>query len=77
MLEVNAEASGGQLRVELCDVRSEVLEGFSKGACAPITGDSLRESVRWSGKTIADVRGPVKLRLCLERAKVYSFTFRE
>jgi len=76
-LEVNAEASGGQLRVELCDVRGEVLEGFSKGACAPITGDSLRESVRWSGKTIADVRGPVKLRLCLDRAKVYSFTFRE
>jgi hypothetical protein len=73
-LEVNTDARDGQVRVEVCDAEGEVLDGFTKEACGPLTGDVMHGPVGWDGKGIGDVRGPVKLRFCLDRANVYSFT---
>ena len=35
-LEVNADAAGGQLQVELCRPDGRVLEGFSRADCLPL-----------------------------------------
>ncbi|MDE0042319.1 MAG: hypothetical protein OXT74_09805, partial [Candidatus Poribacteria bacterium] len=75
-LEVNADAEGGQVRVELCGADGRVLDGFSREDCLPLSGDELRWQVKWRAGDISRVEGDVKLRFLLDRSKLYSFTFR-
>ncbi len=74
-LEVNADASGGQLSAELCDAEGGVLNGFSKDECVPLNSDELRWQLKWKKGDFAKVKDAVKLRFILNGAKVYSFTF--
>ena len=76
-LEVNADARGGQVRVELCGVDGRVMDGFSREDCLPIRSDELRRRVGWRAADISTIHGDVKLRFVLNRSKLYSFTFRE
>ena len=76
-LEVNADAEGGQVRVELCEPDGRVLDGFSREDCLPLRSDELRWQVRWKAADISTIHGDVKLRFVLNRSKLYSFTFRE
>jgi hypothetical protein len=46
-IEVNADASAGELRVELLDADGKRVRGFSYDDALPIKGDSLRHSARW------------------------------
>ena len=74
-LEVNADAAGGQLRVELCGADGRVLGGYSRTDCVPLQTDDLHWQVRWknAGATIEDA---VQLRFFLNQCKLYSFTLR-
>ena len=75
-LLVNAAASG-TLRVEILDSSGSPVSGHTKSDCDPISGDSLRHTVKWSRESgLTSLQGkPIKLRFHLKNAKLYSFFF--
>ena len=73
-LFVNADARGGELRVEVLDAGGSVIAPFSRAACAPITRDGTRQMVRWSSGSLAGVAGrDVRFRFSLSRGRLYAF----
>lgn len=78
-LEMNISTSAaGSIRVELQDETGRPFMGFKLEDCQEIYGDAIEHVVRWKGG--ADVSGlagkPVRLRIDLKDADVYSFRFR-
>ena len=75
-LEVNADAEGGTIRVEVLGPGGKVIEGFGRMDCKPLTGDSVRHVLEWNGnRDCHPIQGrPIRLRFHLERAELYSFT---
>jgi len=74
-LELNADIQpGGRLRVEMLDAGGRRL-----AISAPLSGDSLRHTVRWpQADAVTARRGqPVMLRFELNNAELFSFAFRE
>jgi hypothetical protein len=69
-LFVNADAKGGELKVEILSV-----EGFDPGHCLPITTDGVRQEIRWKDQSgMKPLEGkPVRLRYHLKNARLYSF----
>tara|TARA_Y100000588_G_scaffold361630_1_gene422615 strand:+ start:7712 stop:9109 length:1398 start_codon:yes stop_codon:yes gene_type:complete len=75
-LEVNADATWGEIRVEILDDTNSVIEGFGEDACEPIRGDSVRHTVGWREKKVAELAGrTIKLRFRLTGSKLYAFQF--
>lgn len=75
-LEINADATWGEIRVEILDDTNQVIEGFEVDACEPITGDSVRHRVNWKEMSVADLVGTtVKLRIHLTASRLYAFQF--
>lgn len=77
-LALNIETSGpGDVRVELQDAAGKALPGYTLPECPPIFGDSLRHIVRWEngGDVRAFAGRPVRLRIVLRDADLYSFQF--
>jgi hypothetical protein len=74
-LFVNADAAGGELRVEVLDRTGQVLPAFSNQQCVPVTADGTLQAVRWSGSAdLAALRAePVRFRFHLRRGKLYAF----
>jgi len=78
-LIVNADASRGQLLVEILDDKGRVIPGLGKQDCSAITTDNLRHFVRFQGKSevLRQLAGKaVRLRFCFENADLYSFQFK-
>ena len=75
-LEVNADATGGSLRVEVLDPEGNVIEGFSKDDCEPLTANVIRHLLKWTGKDDCHLiqAQPIRLRFHLKNAKLFSFT---
>jgi hypothetical protein len=69
--------SKGETRVELQDGAGEPLPGFSLADCTPITGDFTNHVVTWkSGADLSQQAGhPVRLRLVMQSADLYSLQF--
>ena len=82
-LVINADAHEGFVRVELLDPFERSIPGFAVNDCDTFTGDDVRHTVTWKGKSGlgqlmqkgSDGFGGVKLRLALRKAKLYSFKF--
>ena len=72
-LEVNADAAGGAVKVEVLFADGRVQPGFSGDDCRALTGDKIRHLVRWNGADLSDAHQPLRLRFRLQRAKIYSF----
>jgi len=86
-LVVNARClSGGSIAAEIVDVNDEVVEGFSRGECDVFTGDDVRHTFSWGGRSEipvgstarADYPEPErerfrKIRFYMEKAELYSF----
>jgi hypothetical protein len=74
-LFVNADARGGELRVEVLDRNGDVYPALARRLCMPITTDGTLEPVRWMGTSdLAALAGkPVRFRFYLTRGKLYSF----
>ncbi len=74
-LFVNADARGGELRVEVLDRQGRVIEPFSRASCAPIRRDSTRQAVTWEGASdLSSLAGrPVKFRFHLKNGRLYAF----
>jgi len=75
-LEVNADARGGSIRVAVLDAAGNAVAGMTAEDCDPVTGDGLRQTVRWArDRTLGELRGrAVRLRFQLTgAAKLYAF----
>jgi hypothetical protein len=72
-------ASKRGTRVELQDQGGKPLPGFAMEDCLPIAGDFIEHTVRWkSGIDLIQHAGrPVRLRLAMNRADLYSIRFGE
>ncbi|MBN1345829.1 MAG: hypothetical protein JXQ73_24270 [Phycisphaerae bacterium] len=73
-LFVNADASGGALKVEALDESGKTLAGYSSSECAEISGDSIRHAVRWKDHDQLKEGSPLRLRFHLKNAKLYSYS---
>ena len=77
-LSVNYATSGaGSARFELCDGAGKPLEGFSLADSEVLFGDEIAHTVSWrGGNDVGTLAGrPVRLRVRLEDADLYSFRF--
>ncbi|MEO8681189.1 MAG: glycosyl hydrolase family 32 [Vicinamibacterales bacterium] len=73
-LFVNADLTGGELRVEVLDRAGRVVAPFTATACIPVTGDGTRLGVSWSAGSLASLAGqPVRFRFTLTRGRLYAF----
>ena len=74
-LSLNLASKGGT-RVELQDANGKPLPGFTSGDCTPIIGDFIDRRVSWKGGDVSALAGkPVRLRIELKDAALYSFQF--
>ena len=78
-------SAAGSIRVEIQDVRGHPVPGFSLEESPLIWGDEIEHAVRWerirsratSEKPLAHLAGkPVRLRLVMKDADLYSLRFR-
>jgi hypothetical protein len=76
-LVVNADASAGELRVEVLGADGTPLPGLARADCVPVRGDSVRHRVRWGAVPGLSGRagGPVRLKFSLRLASLYGFAF--
>ncbi|MCE5311367.1 MAG: hypothetical protein LLG20_27325 [Acidobacteriales bacterium] len=77
-LELNVDASaGGAVQVEMRDAAGQPLRGFALEDCDRLRGNSTRLRVSWGGNP--DLRrlagSPVRLRIAMRSARLYSFRF--
>ena len=73
-LRVNADASGGELRVEVLTLYGAPVPGLTREECVPLIADCLDQEVQWrGGKRLAEVEQPVRLRFLLRQSRLYSF----
>ncbi|UCD27462.1 MAG: hypothetical protein JSV03_10085 [Planctomycetota bacterium] len=74
-LFVNADARGGELRVEVLDSNGEVYPALARKRCMPITTDGTIQPVRWLEPTdlAALASKLVRFRFHLTHGKLYSF----
>lgn len=77
VLNISTSAAGS-VRVELQDAGGYPIAGYGLDDCPEIYGDDLERTVRWEGGgDISSLAGrPVRMRIVLKDADVYSFQFR-
>jgi hypothetical protein len=68
----------GDIRVELQDANGHRLDGFGMDDCDEVYGDDLERTVSWNGGTdVSALAGqPVRLRIALRDADLYSIRFK-
>ncbi len=76
-LSVNVEAAGGQCRVAVLDEAGTPLAGYSLEDCRPLSGDGVRQTVRWKTKDQLPTDRPIRLQFHLDHAKLYSYRIAE
>ena len=73
-LRVNADASRGELRVEVLDAKGRVLPGYGREDSVPITADGVNTVVKWRDhRALPDANQSLALRFVMRRASIYSF----
>lgn len=75
-LYLNADATDGAIRVEALDADGAVLSGYSAAECDEIRSDSVRHLVKWGTRDRLPSGAPIRLRLRLRNARLYSFALR-
>lgn len=75
-IEINADASAGEIRVELLDADGKRIRGYSYDDALPIRGDSLRHPVRWKSGGLSGLpEQRYILRIHLNNATVYALKY--
>ena len=73
-LFVNADARGGEIRVEVLDEGGRVLQPFSAANCGAVRDDGTRLPVTWARGSLASVAGAsVRFRFVVRGARLYAF----
>lgn len=73
-LEMNANAAGGRVVVEVLDQAGAVIDGYGATDCAALTADSLRHRVTWRGHAELPGDRPFRLRFRFHDASLFSYT---
>jgi hypothetical protein len=73
-LYVNADASRGELKVEIAALDGTAIEGFALADCNPVRGDGAAQRVTWAdGADSSRIVGrPIRLRVRARRTDLYS-----
>ena len=75
-MTLNADAVGGQIRVQIADPAGKPVPGYSFADCAPISADSVAVPVKWK-RPLSGLKGrPIRLEFRLQRAKLFAFDLR-
>jgi hypothetical protein len=76
---INADAAGGQVRVELLNPAGEPLNGFTSADCWPLHEDATYFKLNWNRQSsLEPLMGQVvRLRFHLSNARLYSFRFED
>ena len=74
-LFVNADAEGGELRVEVLDERSQLIEPLARQNCVPVGRDGTLQPVQWRGKAgLSGLAGrALQFRFHLKQSRLYAF----
>ncbi|MHC4879512.1 MAG: hypothetical protein ACYTGL_23915 [Planctomycetota bacterium] len=73
-LQVNANATQGELKVRVSSPLRRPLPGFDYGDCQSFSGDSVRHTVRWEGGSLNGLAGKmIRLEFYLDDADLFSF----
>ena len=72
-----AAGDGGHAKVEVLDANNKPLPGLGLDDCVPLKADGIKQVVSWkSGTDLSQLAGkPVRLRIELKDADLYSFQF--
>lgn len=74
-ISLNADASGGSVRLEILNEDGYRLHGYTREEALPITIDSIAGEARWKEKRLADLPpGRYMLRIHLQKAEVFAIT---
>lgn len=72
-ITLNADATGGEVLVQVLDAAGKPVRGFTRKDCRRITGDSLSAAVQWK-KPLRELQGrPVRLEFFLRNARLFAF----
>ena len=76
-LEINADASGGAVSVEIQDNNGRPVDGYSLADCDPVSRNAVHHIVSWKGRADVTLLSGHDLRLLfkLRNAKLYAFQF--
>jgi len=71
---VNAAAPRGEIKIEVCEMLGEPIEGFTFDDCRPVQGDGIAQQVTWAkdADLAKIVRTAIRLRVRARRADLYS-----
>ncbi|MCF7709115.1 MAG: hypothetical protein K9N52_09485 [Verrucomicrobia bacterium] len=73
-LHINYDARDGGLLVEVLDTQGNVIPGYERSNCHKLTENSINQIVTWNDKnSLPTNKNPIRLRLILQNASVYSF----
>ncbi len=76
-ITVNADATGGEIRVEVLNSDGYRMRGFSKDEAVVLTNDSLQHHLKWKASKISQLPpGKYMLRLHLNNAEVFAITLK-
>lgn len=75
-VSINADASEGEIHVEICDGEGKPIPGFEMGKCKTVRGDAKDLKVEWENRPDTDVLSGKMLRLRLKavNSRIYSVT---
>ena len=73
-LVVNADASKGNLEVELLSEEGTPLSGYTRSDCETISSDNVRRTVRWKEGEEIRYTKPLRIRLYLSNAHLYAIS---
>ena len=76
-LEINGDASNGQIGVEVLSADGNVQQGFAIDECQVLTTDDIHHQVNWKSVSITQATQPLRLRFILNNASLYSFRLRD
>lgn len=75
-LEINADATGGSLVVEVLDRNGQPIPEYSGSNAGRIAGDSVRHRVSWNGREHLP-EGNLRLRFRFVHTRLFSYTLRD
>jgi hypothetical protein len=74
VLELNADASRGELRVELREVDGSPLPDFLLADCEPLRGDATRHRVSWKSDLPVPADRPLQVVVEMREARLFSLS---
>lgn len=73
-LLVNADATGGELRVALLEADGQPIHGLALADCEPLRQDATRWTARWRGVKIPPLDRPVRVLIQMRHGRLFSIS---